>query len=212
MAFPPNKEKFEKWSGLGCSNSSYAFVVTNCCSSICVEDEELHELFYDSNDPSRYIALYDNDLTCPVCGGKGWEYTDKLGVNDGREYTEWPNVLEFDSSSLIDLSDIIDESSFHDHVMKTLAFPDYYGRNLDALWDCLVDMVIPFENHIIRIEGVRKFKAACSDFADRAVRCFIDLQTENHCRAVVLFDDSPSLIESSANKANSAAAKNRAAD
>ena len=211
MAFPPNKEKFENWSGLGCSNSSYAFVVPNCCSAICVEDEELHEFFYDSHDPSRHIALYVDDLPCPVCGVKEWDYTDKLGVNDGREYTEWPNVLEFDSSSLIDLSDIVDESSFHDHVMKTFGFPDYYGRNLDALWDCLTDRVIPFDNHILRIEGVRKFKEACSDLANRAIRCFIDLQTENYCK-VVVFDDSPSLIKSLANKANSADAKSRAAD
>ena len=200
MAFNPNKNKFEKWSGRGCSNSSYVFVVTNCCLSFCVEDEELHELFYDSNDPSRYISLYENDLSCPICGNEKWEYTDKLGINDGREYTEWPNILDFDSSSIIDLSKIIDESSFHDHVMKTFTFPDYYGRNLDALWDCLVDMVSSFENHIIRIEGVRRFKAACPDFADRAIKCFIDLQTDNYCKAVVLFEDTPSLFKLSANK------------
>ena len=96
--------------------------------------------------------------------------------------------------------------------MKTFVFPDYYGRNLDALWDCLIDMVIPFDNHIIRIEGVRSFKAACSNFADRAIRCFIDLQTYNYCKAVVLFDDNPSLIKSSANKATAADAKSRAAE
>ena len=29
----------------------------------------------------------------------------------------------------------------HFIIQKALDFPDYYGENLDALWDCLTDMV-----------------------------------------------------------------------
>jgi RNAse (barnase) inhibitor barstar len=32
---------------------------------------------------------------------------------------------------------------FHDEVSRTLGFPDYYGRNLDALSDCLSDLEVP---------------------------------------------------------------------
>ena len=28
----------------------------------------------------------------------------------------------------------------HDYLAKTLEFPDYYGKNLDALYDCLTEM------------------------------------------------------------------------
>jgi len=28
----------------------------------------------------------------------------------------------------------------HDYLMEVLDFPDYYGKNLDALYDCLCEM------------------------------------------------------------------------
>ena len=28
----------------------------------------------------------------------------------------------------------------HDYLMEMLDFPDYYGKNLDALYDCLCEM------------------------------------------------------------------------
>ena len=28
----------------------------------------------------------------------------------------------------------------HDYLKKSLNFPDYYGKNLDALYDCLTDI------------------------------------------------------------------------
>jgi len=34
-------------------------------------------------------------------------------------------------------------AEFHERVASALAFPGYYGRNLDALWDCLTDLVEP---------------------------------------------------------------------
>jgi ribonuclease inhibitor len=33
-----------------------------------------------------------------------------------------------------------DRSAAHDYIAKTLEFPDYYGKNLDALFDCLTEM------------------------------------------------------------------------
>ena len=41
----------------------------------------------------------------------------------------------------IDLSSVTDLWDFHDIIAEALDFPDYYGCNLDALWDCLREMI-----------------------------------------------------------------------
>ena len=40
----------------------------------------------------------------------------------------------------------------HDYLMEALNFPDYYGKNLDALYDCLCE--IDTEIEIINCEKV----------------------------------------------------------
>ena len=35
---------------------------------------------------------------------------------------------------------LCDMEKSHDYLMKKLDFPDYYGKNLDALYDCLTDL------------------------------------------------------------------------
>lgn len=40
----------------------------------------------------------------------------------------------------------------HDYLMEALNLPDYYGRNLDALYDCLCEMECEIE--LINSENV----------------------------------------------------------
>lgn len=42
----------------------------------------------------------------------------------------------------------------HDYIASTLNFPDYYGKNLDALYDCLCE--IECEIELINCEKVDK--------------------------------------------------------
>jgi hypothetical protein len=39
--------------------------------------------------------------------------------------------------------EIVDADSFHDVLARELGFPDFYGRNLDALADCLLSVDEP---------------------------------------------------------------------
>lgn len=51
---------------------------------------------------------------------------------------------------VIDCTDVKNETEFHDLLSKKMAFPDYYGRNLDALNDVLRDVnytVLILKNH-----------------------------------------------------------------
>ncbi len=41
---------------------------------------------------------------------------------------------------IIDCSRIHSQEDLHKHFRETLSFPDWYGNNLDALYDCLTEI------------------------------------------------------------------------
>ena len=55
----------------------------------------------------------------------------------------------------------------HDYLMEALDFPDYYGKNLDALYDCLCEMDCEIElinSKYVDEEIIDTFKdAACEN-------------------------------------------------
>jgi ribonuclease inhibitor len=60
-----------------------------------------------------------------------------------------------------------DAATVHDYLMEMLEFPKYYGKNLDALYDCLTDLEpveitiqLPEEDGAIFQKVLRVFKAA----------------------------------------------------
>lgn len=57
----------------------------------------------------------------------------------------------------------------HDYLKEALDFPDYYGKNLDALYDCLCEIGVETEIVLINGQGVSK------DLIDT----FIDASREN---------------------------------
>lgn len=44
----------------------------------------------------------------------------------------------------------------HDYLKEILEFPDYYGRNLDALYDCLTEIGVETEIELINSEYVNQ--------------------------------------------------------
>ena len=44
----------------------------------------------------------------------------------------------------------------HEILKKSLGFPDYYGKNLDALWDCLMDYCYDWYIEIIGTDSIEK--------------------------------------------------------
>ncbi len=43
------------------------------------------------------------------------------------------------------LDGILIKKEGHNYLMEALALPDYYGKNLDALYDCLTEMECEIE-------------------------------------------------------------------
>lgn len=72
-------------------------------------------------------------------------------------------------SKLVDLSDVRTIEAFHEALATTLDFPEYYGRNLDALWDCLTD---DWPGLLI-LRGWSAFEACLPSFAN-SVRAVLD--------------------------------------
>ena len=54
----------------------------------------------------------------------------------------------------LDFSKIEHWNEFHQIIKDELDFPNYYGKNWDALWDCLTDMVDVEKPLYIEILGV----------------------------------------------------------
>lgn len=55
---------------------------------------------------------------------------------------------------------IQEKAQLHAALADALSFPDWYGKNLDALYDCLTDLDDPVHLHLIGWELLPAWKAA----------------------------------------------------
>ena len=79
----------------------------------------------------------------------------------------------------IDGNKISTEEEFHIEISKALKFPDYYGKNLDALWDCLTGYI---DTNINLIWSNHQFsKTSLGKKFDVIKSIFDDLCDEEQC-------------------------------
>lgn len=77
---------------------------------------------------------------------------------------------------LIDGRDFENIEVLHDVLKDKLDFPNYYGRNLDALWDCLTGWVdLPLTLVLINFEFSKKFLGS---YADDVLEVLLEAQEE----------------------------------
>lgn len=50
-------------------------------------------------------------------------------------------MYEYRDPYIIDFTNVKYYLQVHEIIKEALDFPDYYGKNWDAFWDCLTDMV-----------------------------------------------------------------------
>ena len=77
---------------------------------------------------------------------------------------------------VIDGTAIHSREELHSALASTLEFPDYYGKNLSALWDCLTGWVstpltVVWENY-------QETHQALGDYAEKVVELFFDASKE----------------------------------
>ena len=66
------------------------------------------------------------------------------------------------------------KGSLHSELKTKLCLPDYYGENLDALWDCLTGFVeTPIE---IEWTNYRLVEDSIGEYAKKTLRCLEDAE------------------------------------
>ena len=79
-------------------------------------------------------------------------------------------------NAIIEGKGIATPDQFHDAISRALAFPDYYGRNLDALWDCLTGWIDTPTTVIWKDFAVSKAKLG--EFGERVAKLLHDVAAE----------------------------------
>ena len=64
----------------------------------------------------------------------------------------------------------------HQYLQHKLNFPDYYGSNLDALWDMLTTISGPAYIRLIETDAMKK---NLGEYADSILNVFVEAAEEN---------------------------------
>ena len=61
----------------------------------------------------------------------------------------------------------------HRHLQDEMGFPAYYGKNLDALYDCLTDLTGE-----IRLYHAAELRRSLQGYGEKILRVFADAQSD----------------------------------
>ena len=76
----------------------------------------------------------------------------------------------------IDCRQITRRDALHAAFARELGFPDWYGGNLDALFDCLTELDEPTT---LRLQGWETLTGALGGYADAILQVLADAAAEN---------------------------------
>lgn len=71
---------------------------------------------------------------------------------------------------------MISNKAAHKHIKEQLDFPDYYGENLDALWDLLSTTNTPVSIYLINDEEMIR---NLGEYGNMLIGVFLDASYEN---------------------------------
>lgn len=85
----------------------------------------------------------------------------------------------YSKTSQINLTGIDDEKSLHKYLSRTLDFPNYYGANWDAFWDCIVGYAgsqsLP---DTLRVNGFEDFQKHMPEAAKQLEECLKECEAK----------------------------------
>ena len=77
---------------------------------------------------------------------------------------------------ILDFSKVKYFSDIHKVIKDTFKFPDHYGENLDALWDCMRDCC-EYKLHVT-VSGINHFSNEWKEYMQEVFDVFNDIHKE----------------------------------
>lgn len=87
---------------------------------------------------------------------------------------------------ILDGAKMTDVAEAHAYIARTMRFPSYYGRNLDALADCLS---VYGKSTVIILTNEKALRDSLGDYADRLLSVFQELSTAPNSFSFVIVGD-----------------------
>ena len=75
----------------------------------------------------------------------------------------------------LELAAVESEHELHTILAERLGFPDYYGRNWDAFWDCIGDLEHSSTPMVLRVKGWDQLHRRLPNDANLLKACLRDL-------------------------------------
>ena len=85
-----------------------------------------------------------------------------------------------------------DKHDAHERIKKVFGLPDYYGYNLDALYDCLTEFC---RDSVVVIRNIEDLRESLGDYADDIMQTFDDAHVK-----VILIENDPDRMKKIKNK------------
>ncbi len=76
---------------------------------------------------------------------------------------------------VFDCERMTSKTTAHEYISQALDFPMYYGKNLDALADCLSEVE---KGTVIVLKNIDKAREMLGDYAERIIEVFRDISQD----------------------------------
>lgn len=80
---------------------------------------------------------------------------------------------------VLDFTDCKYPADIHRVLKESFGFPEYYGVNWDALWDCLNDLFFSSEEALVKICGISTLDKEMQAYLKPMFELFSDISDDN---------------------------------
>lgn len=95
-----------------------------------------------------------------------------------------------DNPIILDFSGCRYPDDIHERIKLAFGFPNYYGANWDALWDCLRDFALSeSEKRTVKVKGVSTLPKELREYTGEAVAILKELQQNYPIVEVLVTED-----------------------